>query len=198
MKKQVLVIHGGNAFETYDEYLSYLKNREVTLEELGYKDWKKNLVEVLGGTYQVITPLMPNFKNARYIEWKIWFEKIVPLLSDEVVLIGHSLGGLFLAKYLSENEYPKKIKATFLVAAPFNTKDKHPIVDFVLSDDLSKFAKQGGTISIYHSKDDKTVPYSSALDYKDALPNATLYTFENRDHFRQEEFPELVEEIKRL
>lgn len=43
MKKQILVIHGGTAFETYDEFLSNLKKREITLEKIRFKDWKANL-----------------------------------------------------------------------------------------------------------------------------------------------------------
>ena len=37
MKKQILVIHGGNAFEKYDEYISYLKSKEITIEKLKAK-----------------------------------------------------------------------------------------------------------------------------------------------------------------
>jgi predicted alpha/beta hydrolase family esterase len=198
MKQQVVVIHGGNAFETYDEYLSHLKNKEMTLEELQYKDWKKNLGDVLGDTYQVISPLMPNFKNARYLEWKIWFEKLIPLFDDTVILVGHSLGGLFFAKYLSENIFPKTVKATHLVAAPYNTEHEHPIVDFIITNDLAKVNEQGGDIHLYQSKDDFVVPYSNLLSYQNALPDAQVHTFENKGHFLQEEFPELVDEIRKL
>jgi uncharacterized protein len=198
MKKQIVVIHGGNAFENYDEYLEHLKNKELTLERFATKGWKNNLNEELGNNYQVLNPQMPNAQNARYIEWKIWFEKLIPLLDEEIIFVGHSLGGIFLAKYLSENVYPKKIKATFLVAAPFNTKNQHPLVDFIITNDLSKFAKQSSLITIYHSKDDEIVPYSNVLDYKNALPNSVLHEFEHRRHFNEENFPELVAEIKKL
>ena len=41
MKKQILIIHGGNAFEKYDEYISYLQNRPVSLDKFRTKDWKQ-------------------------------------------------------------------------------------------------------------------------------------------------------------
>ncbi len=198
MPKQILIIHGGDAFEKYEEYLSYLKNKQITLEKLITKDWKRNLSEVLGSEYQVMSPLMPNSQNARYAEWKIWFKKLIMLLDDGAVLIGHSLGGIFLAKYLSENEYPKKIRATLLVAAPYNTENEHPLVDFIISSDLSGLARQGGEIFIYQSKDDKVVPYSNALGYQKALPEAHVRIFEDRQHFNQSEFPEIVSDIKSL
>lgn len=40
--KQVLVIHGGNTFESYGEFLDSLKNKEINLDyfrpQLGWKD----------------------------------------------------------------------------------------------------------------------------------------------------------------
>ncbi len=198
MNPQILVIHGGNAFEKYDEYLAYLRERDFSLDRFRAKDWKTTLRDVLGEDYDVLNPLMPNSQNARYAEWKIWFERIVLLLDEEVILIGHSLGGIFLTKYLSENDFPKKVKATLLVAAPFNTENEHPLVDFVISRDLKRFERQGGKIILYHSTDDQVVPFSNSESYKKLLPKAELEVFENRGHFNQSEFPELVKDIKRL
>lgn len=198
MKKQILIVHGGNAFEKYEDYISYLKNKEVSIDKLNFKDWKRSLGEVLGNEYQVLNPQMPNSQNARYSEWKIWFERLIPILDDTVVFIGHSLGGIFLAKYLSENNYPKKIKAIFLIAAPFNTKDEHPLVDFVLLNDLSSFLKQSDNIFLYQSKDDEVVPYSNVLNYQKFIPDAKVRIFENRKHFNQAELFEIVSDIKSL
>src|SRR3989344_3476169 len=107
---QVWVIHGGDAFASYDEYLEHLKNWEIDINRLrGTDDWKSTLSNHLGSGYDVFRPSMPNSRNAKYIEWKIWFDKFVPFMEDGIVLVGHSLGGLFLAKYLSEEQLPKKI-----------------------------------------------------------------------------------------
>ena len=200
MKKQVVVIHGGDAFDTYQEYVSFLKrwNIDFTDYQNPRTGWKKTLGKALGTRYEVITPDMPNKINAKYAEWKIWFEKFVPHLRSGVVLVGHSLGGIFLAKYLSKNSFPKKIKATFLVAAPSNAPKRHPLADFVLKKSLAKFAVQGGSIVLYHSTDDQIVPLSNVQHYQKALPNAKVVIFKNRGHFNQKTFPELVRAIKKL
>lgn len=196
--KQIVVIHGGNPFYTYKEYLAYLKSKELSLDKFRIPGWKMDLGNKLGKSYDVLNPKMPNAENARYSEWKIWFERLVELFDEEVIFIGHSLGGIFLAKYLSENKYPKKIKATFLVAAPYNTKNEDSLVDFVTPDNLDKFSKQAGQIHLYYSKDDKIVPFSDFNKYKSKLPFAKTRIFENRQHFNQPEFPEIVEDIKSL
>jgi hypothetical protein len=198
MKQQVIIIHGGDVFATYEEYLQSLNQKEISLERLRTKDWKANLKEELGEDFDVLNLKMPNAQNARFIEWKIWFEKFIPYFNQKIIFVGHSLGGLFLAKYLSENDYPKKIKATLLIAASYNTPKHNPLVDFTLNTPLTKFAKQGGNILLYHSKNDPIVAFDDLGRYSQELPNATLRIFEDRGHFNSETFPEIVEDIKKL
>lgn len=198
MPQQILVIHGGGAWETQEEYLAALNAHEVTLEKLLSRDWKANLQDRFGATVQVIMPRMPNAQNARYAEWKIYFEKVIPLLDDNLILIGHSLGGIFLAKYLSEERIAKKIKATLFVAAPYNTEEVHPLVDFNLTNDLHRISEQGGRLVFFHSQDDQVVPFSNVKDYQKALPTAEYHFTEQGGHFNQPSFPELEGVVEAL
>lgn len=197
MKKQIVIIHGGETFSAYEDYLKYLKNYEIDFEKLKRKRWKDNLAEELKNDFEIIRPQMPSPRNAKYQEWKIWFEKFFPILRDSIILIGHSLGGMFLAKYLSENNFPVKINQLYLVAAPFDgNRDKYSLTDFKLSVSLKNIEKQISKIFLYHSKDDPVVPFSDLEKYASELPSAKKIIFKDRDHFSQEEFPELVERIK--
>lgn len=199
MKKQVIVIHGGDTFDTYEDYLTFLKSFEINFEKLKTKKWKDSLGEKLGSDFEVVMPQMPNKFNAKYLEWQIWFEKLIPFFAEEVIFVGHSLGGIFLAKYLSENQYPKKIKATFLVAACFDDRDAdYSLADFVLPSTLIKLQEQGGKLYLYHSKDDPVVPFTDVQKYQQQLPNAHLTVFTDRGHFDQPEVPELVKDIQNL
>ncbi len=202
MKKQIFIIHGGDTFDTYEEYLAALKNRQIDFERYRTRteNWKATLPEKLGEDFEVIAPRMPNSNNAKYLEWKIWFEKFIPYLELEIILIGHSLGGTFLVKYLSENDLPKKIKATFLIAPPYDIHlhSSESLCDFKPPKKLNKFQNQGGKIFIYHSKDDPVIPFSNAQKYQKSLPKAELIIFKNREHFNQTDFPELVDKIKDL
>ncbi len=199
MNQQILVIHGGDNFETYEEYLKFLDNWEVSLLDFEKTGWKKNLSKNLGDTFSVYRPEMPNSWNARYQEWKIWFEKYFALMDAGVILIGHSLGGIFLAKYLSENKVEKEIRAVMLVSAPFRDQEKdYKMLDFSLPESLELFAQQVKDIYLYHSKDDMVVPFENLALYQRALPHAHVRALTGRGHINQEEFPELEEDIRSL
>jgi len=200
MKQQVVVIHGGNTFKNYEDFIENLKNKEVSLDRLKiFKDWKNFLPEELGEKYEVLAPRMPNGTNAQYEEWKIWFEKIIPLLNDSPIFIGHSLGGIFLAKYLSENIVPINIKAVILVAAPFDDENSDETLgEFNLSNSLSKFNEQCKCIYLIQSEDDPYVLFEQFEKYKKLLPEAKTIIFTDKGHFLQDSFPEIVELVKKI
>ena len=200
MAKQILVMHGGNVFNTYEDFLARLKTKEVTLERLRDNGWKKALSKELGPGYDVLLPRMPNGENAKYSEWKIWFERMIPVLDDEIICIGHSLGGLFFIKYLSENTYPKKIQALLFVAAPHDGREKKHVVshNFTIGDDLGGVARQAGNMFFFHSTDDTVVLFSDFELYKTKLPMAHFVPFTDRGHFSLNTFPEIVEIIKKV
>ena len=197
MKKQVVVIHGGDTFKTYEQYLRFLKRFDIDFEAYrgGKKDWKTNLPEALGEEYEVIAPVMPNKNNAKYPEWQIWFEKFIPFLNGEIILVGHSLGGTFIAKYLSENTFSKKIKGVLLVAPAFDDNADYSLEDFALPKKLNLQTKN---VYLYHSSDDDVVPFADLNKYSAAINNAMVKEFTDRSHFNQLEFPELIEDIKNL
>jgi predicted alpha/beta hydrolase family esterase len=202
-KRQIIIIHGGASYGSYKEYIKSLKSDAIDESALGRTEkegWKDTLGRKLGRNYDVLYPEMPNWMNAKYLEWKIWFEKLSAFFTEPVVLIGHSLGGIFLARYLSENVSPKKVKAVFLIAAPYSRgNDAESIGDFITPASLSKITRQCPDIFIYHSQDDPIVPFKGNYEhYVSALPGAHGVVFKNKKHFNQATFPELVRAIKNL
>ncbi|KKT81182.1 MAG: hypothetical protein A3B99_04935 [Candidatus Yanofskybacteria bacterium RIFCSPHIGHO2_02_FULL_44_12b] len=201
MKNQVIVIHGGDSFDNYRDYLKFLRSWKINFDDYiqNRAGWKKNLAKKLGKDFQVILPNMPNSFNAKYSEWKIWFDKFVPYFKSGVIMVGHSMGGIFLAKYLSENKLSKKVKAVFLIAAPYDDKDsEYSLVDFILPKSLKKLEQQAGKIFIYQSKEDPVVPFADFGKYQKSLKNSIGRVFLGRGHFNQEDFPELIRDIKGL
>ena len=113
--KQLLYIHGGNLTKDNDELLKIMSTREINpFEE---KKRRRQTLQDRLPEFVVIKPEMPNKDMARYSTWKLWFEKYIPFLDAEnLVLVGHSLGAMFLTKYLAENEFPIQISQLHLVA----------------------------------------------------------------------------------
>ncbi len=198
-KQQVMIIHGGESWETNEDYIRFLEEAEPRDPADDTKKWSHSLADDLGDDYILIAPRMPCRWNAKYDEWKIWFEKHVPFLQEGIILIGNSLGGVFLSKYLSENIFPKKIKSLHLVAAPFGDRSCIKKSSFTIGKSLKKIEQQVPDIHLYHSKDDDIVDFGDFEEYAKAIPSAKKHIFEDRGHFySMERFAELVDEIKKL
>ena len=204
--RQVLHIHGGETYKNYAMYFEYLKKYPFDLRNFEKKktDWVKHLQKDLGNKFHVIRPMMPNPRNAKYAEWKIWLEKFFPYLKNDIILIGKSLGGTFWVKYLSENKFPVKIAQLHLVAAPFDNKnplswkgERYDLMDFSLGDNLSLIEKQVDKIFIHHSEDDATVTFKMSEKFAQTLPSAVKLNYTNRGHFSIENFPEIIDLIKK-
>jgi predicted alpha/beta hydrolase family esterase len=199
-KTQILIIHGGMTFRNQKDYLSCLKNRKISLEKR--INWAQNYLEKkLGNGFQIIRPRMPLQDNAKYKDWEIFFERYIPHLKDNVILIGCSLGGIFLTKYLSEHKFPKKIKAVFLVCAPFD--DSHSDEDlaggFNLKSDLSLIEKNTKNLAFLFSKDDECVTIYHAEAYRKKLPDAKIIIYKSKNgHFNVPTFPEIIKMVKKL
>jgi predicted alpha/beta hydrolase family esterase len=161
--------------------------------EDGSGDWQSKLSKNLGNNYKYLSPQMPSPTQPKYEDWKELFEKyLTRVRGEEVVFVGHSLGGSFLLKYLSENQIKHKIAGLFLVAAPLSS-----IKGFEAPTDYSALVNIAN-IHLYHSMDDVEVPYAHALIYREKL-KANLKTYTDRGHFfKRGEFTDLIHDIQTI
>jgi hypothetical protein len=198
-KTQILMIHGGMTFKNKKDYLHYLKTRRVSLEKR--INWAGDYIDrELAKNFVTIKPRMPQQDDAKYEEWKIYFERFLPLLKKDFIMIGGSLGGIFLAKYLSENKLPKKALSTYLVCAPFNNthSDEDLVGGFKLKSDLSLIEKNTKKLTMLFSADDECVPVYHAKQYRKKIPNANVIIYKSKNgHFNVPTFPEIIKMIKR-
>lgn len=199
-KGQIFLIHGGMTFKSKKDYLLFLKNRPVSIEKK--VSWSGEwLDKKLGKKFDIIRPRMPLQDNARYAEWKIHFEKFIPLFQSGVILMGVSLGGIFLAKYLSENRFPVKRGGVVLVCPPFdNTLSGEDLVGgFTLPANLSLLEKNAKQVFLLFSEDDDVVPVFHAEKFRKKLKHATVTVYPTKNgHFKVAEFPEIVKIITAL
>lgn len=194
--RQVLVIHGGNSFSSYEAYRAYLDAKELNYHKLTHPTgWKERLSLVLTDT-DVLYPPMPNSLNSVYDEWKIYFEKLLPLLGNDVQLVGHSLGAMFLAKYLDSNRLKQPVRRLMLIAGAFDDETNEDLGSFKVTS-ARNLPKSAIEIHLFHSKDDPVVPFTELAKFQTDLPDAVSHVFEDRQHFSDATFPELLEILKR-
>ena len=197
-KTGVLYIHGGETFRSEKDYLKYLRTKKVSLGKR--VRWNgDNLQKDLGSAFEVTVPRMPLQDNASYRDWKIMFENYLRLLRGKFVLVGGSLGGIFLAKYLSENKLSRKALSVYLVCPPYDDTMPNDRLagGFKLKGDLSLIEKNCQNLYLLFSKDDDVVPVAHAEKYRKKLPNAQITIFKSKNgHFQIERFPEIVRMIK--
>lgn len=201
--QQVIIIWWGDVYETYDLYLDSLRKRSVyPFYNIQKNLSRRNLVHnfLPQENYQIMVPDMPAKWNADYIAWKIRFERHLAYVTDSnLILVGRSLGTTFLLKYLTENTTPTNVQQLHLVSSYVTECFPGEVLgsfEFDLSA-TSKLSQSIPHIALYHSTDDTIVPISDSELLHSHIPSADMYTFTDRWHFIQPEFPELVANIIR-
>jgi predicted alpha/beta hydrolase family esterase len=201
-KPQVLHISGGTSFNSKKQALEYYENYDIDRVFDG-KFWREWLVWSLDGVFEYVTPNFPVKQNADYDIHKVIFEKYFAKLNNQpLFIIAHSLGCLFVIKYLLENGFVKKIKQLHLVG-PIVTDDFQPkgdveqtgtfTMDYSMVGEIAKYCEE---IHIWHSTDDTMCMYKNAEYLKEKIPASELHTFTDRGHFLQSTFWELFDVLR--
>jgi uncharacterized protein len=193
--KQVLIIHGGDSFSTYEAYRRYLDKKQPDYYKLTHNmRWKEQLRSHLEG-FDVLYPVMPNNANAVYDEWGVYFEKLVTLLEDDFQLLGHSLGAMFLTKYLNDRPLEQPASKIILVSGGYD-EPAEELGSFKVAS-AKNLAQSAHEVHLIHSKDDPVVPFSELAKFQADLPDAISHIFEDRGHFTEETFPEIIDIIQK-
>src|SRR5690606_5095822 len=112
---------------------------------------------------------------------------------NNVQLVGHSLGAMFLAKYLHESPLKNPVAKLILIAGAYDCGQDGGSFLPETATGLEKSAKE---IHLFHSEDDPVVPYAELAKFQADLPDAISHIFEDRGHFNDSTFPELLEVLE--
>jgi predicted alpha/beta hydrolase family esterase len=134
----------------------------------------------------------------RYDIWKKEFERFD--ITPQTVLVGHSCGGGFLVRWLSENK-DRKVGKVVLVA-PWLNPENNPASDtsdfFDFEIDPNLVSRTAG-VTIFNSDNDKATIQTSVQIIRGKAKDINYKEFHNHGHFRfmdmnTVEFPELLQE----
>lgn len=196
MTKKIFIIWGWIEASNYKNYEEYLLQEEFNPYEERVFGWKDNLPEDLWEWYEVIKLPMPNKFFAEYKYWKIMFEKAFPYFWEENILIGHSLWGTFLLKYLNENHL-ENISQIHLIAPASENTPEEMLWSFLFNMHLEWFKKYENITTCYFSRDDEIVPFYEYDYFSSCLSHARFEVFEDMGHFIfNEHLEKLVNNIK--
>jgi predicted alpha/beta hydrolase family esterase len=144
----------------------------------------------------VIEPPFPF--RPRYDEWKKEFERFD--VTPDTILVGHSCGGGFLVRYLSEN---KNIQAGKVVlVAPWLNPENNPesdtadFFDFEIDPDFPSRTKG---VALFVSSDDMRTIIDSVDILKQKVKDLQVRQYTDKQHFTlgdlgTTEFPDLLSE----
>lgn len=176
--RHILFVHGaGDGAHKEDEKLAESLRRE------------------LGDAYDVRSPRMPDEGSPKVEAWKDRISEELAATDGEVVLVGHSLGALFLLKCLSEKEQDKRVAGLFLVAAPYVGAGGWEVEEGALREDFASRLPEALPVFLYHGRGDEVVPFEHLALYKEKLPNATVRE-KDRGHQFGDDLSAVARDIK--
>jgi predicted alpha/beta hydrolase family esterase len=181
MKRRVLLIHGGGQ-GAYDE------DQKLAAD----------LQDKLGDAYEVRYPEMPDEDSPEYEAWTRRIAEELAALDGAVVLVGHSLGGSVLLKYLSEEKVEKPVAGLFLIAPPYWGAEDWEVGEYALQGGFASKLPRELPVFIYHSRDDEVVPFVHLALYEGELAQASVRELDGRGHQFNDDLSEVAQDIKGL
>ena len=161
----------------------------------GSYDLVKYLKTKLAGEFEILFPTIEKPNSPTYEKFKKMFASTFNDITEPIILVGHSLGGSTLLKYLSEEKPDISITALFLVATPYW---KSNMKEFQLKENFQASLKNIPAIFLYHSKNDSEVPFEHLKFYETAFKTATVRELPGKEHSFSKGLPQLASDIKYL
>jgi predicted alpha/beta hydrolase family esterase len=159
----------------------------------------ESLRSVLGPSYEVRYPEIPNDGDTDYESWKRVILTEIADMGKGAILVGHSIGASVLIKILIDSRPNLSIAGMFLVAGPF--WHRHEVWQWdeaALPTDASDRIPADLPIFLYHGEADETVPLSHVEMHAKALPRAVVRRLEGRDHQLNDDLTDVARDIKNL
>lgn len=156
----------------------------------------KSLERALGSEFNVRYPRMQGESEPDFGAWKQQISSTLEMIRGEVILVGHSLGGSALLKYLAEGQFYQSVNGLFLLAAPSWDKNKWNFDDLKLPEDVSDRLAAIQSIFFYQSRDDEIVPFQHLALHSARFPKATTRTLKSGGHQFDNDLVLVAEDIQ--
>jgi len=157
-----------------------------------------SLQAALGAEFNVRYPQMPRESEPDMQTWKAKIATELKTLGGEVILVGHSIGGAALLKYLSEEKVEKPIAGLFLLAVPSWDEEKWNFDDLKLPSNLATRLSRIPQTFLYHNRDDEIAPFKHLSLHAVRLPRAKIREAETGGHQFGNDLSSIASEIRKF
>lgn len=146
-----------------------------------------------------IAAATPEIPHSYEPKWDTWTREIARYdMTPETILVGHSAGGGFWAKYLSQ--HPELRVGKVILVAPWLDPDGTLQEDFFAGSLDAQLPERTRELVIFASDDDSASVQKSVARLMRDIPGARLRQFHGYGHFTYDnlggvEFPELLSEV---
>jgi predicted alpha/beta hydrolase family esterase len=186
--KNAIILHGSC---DKDEYYS---DQYPSLSNSHWLPWLQK--QLLIKDFAAITPEIPNAFEPEYMLWQKEFERYD--ITPGTLLVGHSCGGGFLVRWLSEHRDQRVGKV--VLVAPWLDPDRKRTTDFFEFELDENIVSRTAGLTIFCSDDDMDSVQGSVKTLKDKLQGISYREFQKYGHFtysdmQTDKFPELLEEL---
>lgn len=164
----------------------------------GSAPFVEHLRRDLGPAFNINFPMMPEPSKPAYSLWKRELKNVLHCSESPQILIGHSLGGSVLLKYLSEQKHNIPALGLFIVATPFWGAEDWMLEEFILREDFARSLPKSLNVFLYQSRDDDQVPFDHLKRYHENIPQAKVRELDVGEHTFKHGLPELVADIRKL
>jgi predicted alpha/beta hydrolase family esterase len=184
--KNAIILHGQPGSE------EYYNPERPSMSNAHWIPWLQG--QLLKKDIAAATPEVPlSFEP----DWDLWKKEVERFeITPDTIIVGHSRGGEFWLRYLSENKDIRVGKV--VIVAPslgWYYNDKHYFGNFEIDTDLVKRTKG---LTVFHSDNDGPGIQKSIKELRDKIKDMGYKEF-HLGHFtfgsmKTEKFPELLEE----
>ena len=155
-----------------------------------------SLQNTLGAEYDVRYPQMPGESEPEKQTWEAQIAKELEAFDGKIVLVGHSVGGSVLLRYLSEERSEKPIAGLFLLAVPSWDEENWSFDDLRLPPDLAAKLSWIPRVFLYHNRDDEIVPFSHLALHAARLPRAVVRESDKGGHQFKNDLVNVANDIR--
>ncbi len=151
---------------------------------------------------QVSVPSMPNAYSPKLNEWLDYLHQIIGEPDENVFLIGHSLGGPAIFRYLEALPMGKKIGGAVVVAGFAESINAQAVENFVTGKwHDEKIKTSSNQITLINADDDPYIPMEMAERMKKRF-DAHLIVMRNAQHICEKagflQLPEALEDLRKM